>query len=658
MKDRLPSLDGLRGFAALSVVLGHQSIWNLAVNFPVFQLFLISISAAHNAVQILFVLSGFLMAFLYPTINHPAQFIKKRYARIFPIYATIVIFIWLKSFYFQWYIELIILICLAILVNFGWRILSHYFPPNNLGKKIFYGFVLLQVIVLLFNLLITNKLLASGVILPKFEKDLISMFTNLTFTTQLTRGIPATSGVFWSLGSEILFYILYPFIVIPIIHLAKRYGILISIIIILAMTKILLDLDNAFSSLAALNGLNIARANGFIAGVTIGTIYQTKGEIWKKIFPIISHPIFGIVSIGLLILVQLGEHIVGLGSIEFMNIFYLVTSWLIAIIVLNAIIPQTLTHKIFSRKFFTFLGLISYSLYLIHSEIAGWKDRIEKILNLYLKQPIQTEIVFLTLFVVSSILISYFLFRMVEFLYFASKKKIIATTQAAAEEKTMDSNKTYTKKAYFTILAITLLGFSITYSGAYSTSLMVDRHSATKMILVGKSEVSLLNNPVTLPFKSYNNKLSAIGLDMRYEGSAGLTLANSKNPAFLKFELLDEHKKVLFTSTRHAYEVEGSPRFQFGFPTIDNSKNKQYRVRISVINAKKNDSVILIKSPTSFISISTITKSELLHNPLSFLINRLIFTMTNSDFIFALIFILFLIILAKKKYFLKLIGAK
>ncbi|CAN5170550.1 hypothetical protein BH11PAT1_BH11PAT1_5180 [soil metagenome] len=127
MKDRSAAQDGLRGFAALSVVLGHETIWNLAGNSTIISTILISISAAHNAVQILFVLSGFLIAYLYPVVKSPFQFVKKRYARIFPIYTTIVIFLWILTFgYFFWYIQLAILLILALAVNATWKILQKY----------------------------------------------------------------------------------------------------------------------------------------------------------------------------------------------------------------------------------------------------------------------------------------------------------------------------------------------------------------------------------------------------------------------------------------------------------------------------------------------------------------------------------------------------
>jgi peptidoglycan/LPS O-acetylase OafA/YrhL len=655
MKDRLPALDGLRGFAAMSVVLGHVAIWNLGGNSPIITTILIALSAAHNAVQILFVLSGFLMAFLYPSTPNAVQFIKKRYARIFPIYGVVVIFLWILSIrIFPWYLQLSILLLLALIINFSWKLLNKYSRLKNIGSTVFFLFVILQISVLVFNLFFTQHLIvASFMNLPPSQFNLLSMFTNLTLTTQLVRGIPASSGVFWSLGAEILFYISYPFIVVPIVQLAKKHGTIISLLIIIAITKILFNLDNAFSSIASLAGMNIARTSGFVAGVTIGAIYQSQGRVWNSIKNIVSHRIFGIFAILLLILVQLGEHIVGAGSIGFMNNFYLITSWLIAIVVLNAIIPNSLIHKIFSVKIFTFIGLISYSLYLIHSQVAPWQNDIRTLLLPFIESQKVMQIIVLLIYLLLLLGISYFLFKTVEYLYFAGKKKVIATTQANYKEIVKEKYRGFSPKRYVFIISSTIIILSFIYTGMYSPKLLISRHSFKYTNLPNNSEVSLLSRSVEIPFISDENNLSVVGFDMRYGGSAGLVRNNDNNPSVLKFELLDKQNHQIFTSVRHAYEVEGSPRFQFGFPTISDSKGKGYMVRLSLAGGKANDSILLNTTKTGFLTISTINKTDFARNLLNLFMNRLIYVVTNPDYIFSILFILALIFLSqinKKTY--------
>lgn len=648
MKDRLPALDGLRGFAALSVMLGHAAIWNFATQFPALQLILIALSAAHNAVQILFVLSGFLIAYLYPTVPSPVKFLKKRYGRIFPIYATIVLFIWLRSFIVSPFLQVAILIILALAIKFMWERLTSVAKNKPLGTILFYAFVSFQLLTLVLTIILFQKYAATQFsTISHFQKDLILMLTNLTFTSQFVKNIPQTSGVFWSLGVEVLFYILYPFIIFPVVRIARERGLLLSILIILASSKILLDLDNALTSVAAFNGLNIARANGFIAGVTIGTIYQSQGSVWKKIKPIVSRPLFGFLALALLILVQLGEHIVGLGSISFMNYFYLITSWLIAIVVLNCIIPHSLTYKIFSKRILMFIGLISYSLYLIHAEIEPWRAPISRFLQQFIRVTYLIDLLSLVFYVGLSIAISYFLFRTVEYLYFKNKKKVIATTQASISEKVEENPRWHSKFREPAGVLGAVIILSLIYSGMYSPKLLITRHMLPLTSLVSNDELSLKAGDFIIPFTAHEDYLSVISLDTRYAGSAGVTLSQPAPHAQLHFDLLDENKKVIFTSSRDAYLVEGSPRFQFGFPTIENSKDKKYFVKLSLTNAKPKDDVMISNSSQSFITLSKLPPGGIVRALPTLVINRLLFIFSSKDFIFVMVFIVLVIMAAK-----------
>src|SRR6185437_13623965 len=128
MKDRLPALDGLRGFAAFSVLLSHIGVNPLFfITTPLILNAYRTLSVGPNSVQILFVLSGFLMAFLYPKIKSTRGFLQKRYGRIIPVYATIVFFLWiinLEYFIKIWYLQIPALVFLAALVYFFWKVIK------------------------------------------------------------------------------------------------------------------------------------------------------------------------------------------------------------------------------------------------------------------------------------------------------------------------------------------------------------------------------------------------------------------------------------------------------------------------------------------------------------------------------------------------------
>ncbi|MGO7988296.1 acyltransferase family protein [Rhizobium leguminosarum] len=86
--DYIPSLDGLRGFAALLVVGAH-----IGLIFPITAPHLVTMG--DEAVGLFFALSGFLMAHLYGsrpvTRENVLDFLVSRFARIYPVYLVAVV---------------------------------------------------------------------------------------------------------------------------------------------------------------------------------------------------------------------------------------------------------------------------------------------------------------------------------------------------------------------------------------------------------------------------------------------------------------------------------------------------------------------------------------------------------------------------------------
>src|SRR6185369_7058906 len=85
---RIPCLDGLRGLAALAVVLFHFNIFFLP------QARLPFVGHAYLAVDFFFILSGFVMAHVYGHLLasnwrvHALQFGRARFARLYPLFAV------------------------------------------------------------------------------------------------------------------------------------------------------------------------------------------------------------------------------------------------------------------------------------------------------------------------------------------------------------------------------------------------------------------------------------------------------------------------------------------------------------------------------------------------------------------------------------------
>lgn len=92
--DYIPSLDGLRGIAALLVVQAH-----IGLIFPSTALHLVTMGS--EAVGLFFALSGFLMSHLYGsrpvTKENVLDFLVSRFARIYPVYLAAVVLVAMLS---------------------------------------------------------------------------------------------------------------------------------------------------------------------------------------------------------------------------------------------------------------------------------------------------------------------------------------------------------------------------------------------------------------------------------------------------------------------------------------------------------------------------------------------------------------------------------
>ncbi|MBY4631512.1 acyltransferase family protein [Rhizobium croatiense] len=92
--DYIPSLDGLRGLAALLVVQAH-----IGLIFPSTALYVVTMGS--EAVGLFFALSGFLMAHLYGsrpvTRENVLDFLVSRFARIYPVYLAAVLLVAILS---------------------------------------------------------------------------------------------------------------------------------------------------------------------------------------------------------------------------------------------------------------------------------------------------------------------------------------------------------------------------------------------------------------------------------------------------------------------------------------------------------------------------------------------------------------------------------
>ncbi len=632
MKTRLPALDGLRGFAAFAVLLSHTGYSpSLFIPNPIIITAYQTLAVGPNSVQILFVLSGFLMAFLYPSIPVTWKYIQKRYARIFPILGVVITSLWLISQIkgSPYYLQALIFLGTALGVFFLWKLFKASMVSRYIGKVLFFGFVSLQIILVFLNIFITPRFFAN----PGATDitNILTLLSNLTLTTPFAKDILRLSGVVWSLAPEVLFYVVYPFIVIPLIYVCKKLGIFFSVLCIAAVTIILFNLDYAIVPFAGLQSMNIARASGFVAGVVLGTIYQSNGKIWQKLLPFVSNPFSVIFILLLFVGLQWGDtHIRHGQSIVFMNYYYLVSSWIIALLIASAIVPKTLSYKIFSTKMLVFLGLISYSLYLSHTHIIEWVNKAT------MSFPNLNDTFVFFLMIILGVAVASYLFYFIERLYFKSKRDLLETTLASSKEKVRKASQSFsTRRVVVTAFCSIAIIFYL-YSGSFSPTLLLSRHPITAQT----SELQVSEKALRIPFKAKDQDLSAIYIRLRYAQEH--PSENLERGSLSKFtiRLLDGKNKEIATYTRDANTAEGSPFFGFGIPVIVDAKGKDYVLELSSKRVNNSEELFVDTSSTSLVTVYSQPKLELLQKPYILLLNRIIYVVTDPGFVFAVVSII------------------
>lgn len=651
MKNRLTALDGLRGIAASGVVLFHIGYFPILSVFPFLAPVVQIITAGPNSVQILFVLSGFLMAYLHPQIVSPLVFLQKRYTRIIPVLSVVVLFLWINASFLKqsaWYLQVILLIAITGLFYTCWKTLRKFDRSGKVGVNIFYLFLILQVVLIfLFIFVIPKSSIQSLLTHYPLMKQGIIVLANLTLISPLANDKIQLSGVLWSLTPELFFYILYPFLVIPLIRLGQRYGMLFSLFLIIGIIKILFDLDASFSNVASLQVINIARSSGFVIGVAIGTLYRTKGKTWTFLSRYFETPGITLFVLCAFLAIQWGDTVArekeGF-NVMFMNWYYLFSSCVIGLTILSSI-SKTFLNRLLSIKAVTFLGMVSYSMYLFHETVFLWGQQL---FNFPEPHGIPPGFIRMTATVLTFGLVclaSYFLYRFVEAFYFKSKLALAEKTKNISEYKQIQEPlfQMPAMKQSVSGLITFIFFLVIINTWKFSPSLLI---SAQKIPIniVSKKETLLTKQSVSLPLSSRYANLAIISIHLWYQGSVKDTVLHRKQPAKILFSLIDRStNKIVYSTERLAYITQGEPDFPFGFPPIPDSANKQYNIVLSLRNGSSNDEVF-IGNNDIVASYAKMHTSALLILPFNF-INRMLFILQYSANQFALCFALFITLL-------------
>ncbi len=225
---RLGALDGLRGVAILLVLFSHFNL-SIVLENKGSNIFLqMLLDSGEIGVGILFILSGFLMVYLYQNPKSKINFLQKRYTRIFPAFIVVclVLSIVIKdnildiNFSRNFSETVLLLLGIALFFHVVWVYLIKKLN-EKVKKLMFFLFVLFQISVgIYYFFFVLQQPFIQYLNQESLEKrTLISGLVNATLTLPLGTYVRPLSSVFWSLALEVYFYILYPLVCIPIIEL-------------------------------------------------------------------------------------------------------------------------------------------------------------------------------------------------------------------------------------------------------------------------------------------------------------------------------------------------------------------------------------------------------------------------------------------------------
>lgn len=336
-KIRLAFADGLRGLAALWVVLFHLAeghhIDKLVALFP--NLSLVVFYAGHLGVAIFFVLSGFVMAH----IMYPYQ-VDTRYAGRFLL-----------------------------------RRLIRLSPP--------YYFAIL---VAIFFILLKSKLVAAGVHIPSIREVMIHMVYAQDYAK-----LPPINMAFWTLGVEVQFYFAFVSILFFADWLKNRFNLVDARLYVLGASA-LISLAWAFDLIHTKfwPGGFIIFWYSFMAGVLVSFAVSTKKEIYSILALIIMFLILaaGLIKSDPFILMVAFTSMILL----YANYAEKMESWL-------------------SWGWLQTLGLISYSLYLLHSPITGASANL---IRRFLPINISTDLIVMFVAIINSLIAAWLAYIIIE----------------------------------------------------------------------------------------------------------------------------------------------------------------------------------------------------------------------------------------------------
>lgn len=644
-KQRNTALDGLRGFSALMVVLAHLNLDQATVSrFAPWAWYFIQpfVSGGTFYVAVLFVLTGYLMSTHYPKVASWSDFMQKRYTRLFPV------FICVSIFYTYFYYTVIkdgpsvsrnipsivgILLGITLLGGLIWRI---YFKLRTIttGKLLFKIFILTQVAIAAAYALIVMRNPAASINEHQSLLHIFTGLTNTTLTVAFGNYIPLTNGSFWSLAPEILYYALYPILIIPLMGRLRNTTKSKLLFTSISIWCILITLTVVFKQLLGFNGLYPFFWFYFYLG-NLASQYNEKIQLicdkYEKTFSTDKWiPIF--IALAFLVFPILNEtYLKSRDNILGFVLFYPFP--LLALI--YCLRKNNSFYSFFQSRVLVWVGTVSYSLYLTHTIVIELLRGGEQI-------PLAWSALQVLAYVTFAILISFglakLLYELLEKPYFVSRRQ---SANHVVSQQTVDFARPAMHikfGAALLIIYILLIGSGL--QKEYSLTSVTHRETGTRFItpVTGRSVSFADSKELVFEIKTTEDNFGIFSLPIQYVGNKSKPIGDAKDMSHaLRVTVHDVASQTLISSNEYAgwrFGAESHP-YPFGFPQQKDSTDKAYLVRFESLRSSPNDYTVVSNPQTELLTVYQIDKSRLFRNPISLLTilwRKLLLIATSNEF--------------------------
>lgn len=602
-RTRIPALDGLKGLAILAVIFTHLplSIWYESVPEIAHPLLSIVLGSGGVGVTIFFIITGFLMGRLYPAPRSMLSFWSRRYTRLFPPFLVMVCsFTIFRLFGDMSPIAQILTILLGAVIMRTilwiysristflpagkWLILAAVFLQG--GVAAWYAFYLLSIPSAVFY-----------EIWPKNTQTLITAVVNATLTLPFGQYIAQLDGIYWALAAEMVFYLLYPIIYVPICTHISRLGTRQKFLTMVSLFPFCFGLYLIGQRFLGFETLKLHLTIYFIAGVFLSSHVALWQRRTRRFQSYIKSPAWHVFWLALVFSAVLLPAYVPKDYHPWIQIIMSIPT---GVLLLTAIDETTYAGRWFAQPVLSFFGRYSYALFLVHSFV------IHILVTLVPADTAEGAVLLAAYTLAGSLLAAIILYWLVEAPYQTFGKR-----PAAAKQHTRISG--FTPSMIGLIAGIICLLY-ITYKPPIALFTVSDRHGGLPVwTAFGDQYTPLSQQPLYQSFEASRDGLGMILVHVRNRPIPNVEWGFV--PSKILIRLRNQQDEIVAENTYNAYEIIDSRYHPIGFPVQEHSKGIRYSVEYLLWQVSPARSIELVTSEAQLISVYFPDKYQLAKQP-------------------------------------------